>query len=117
MIEQILSYKTLLFSTVTTTSYAFLPAMHKSPHVVLINICMVIQNVPCLSLTVATAEMHHLPPHCANIHCLVSINVQQALMNVSDCNFFHMECHMATKSNRILVERFNLYCHATNIHL
>jgi len=40
---------------------------------------------------VATAETHHPPPHCANIHCLVSVNVQQASMNVTGCNFFCME--------------------------
>ena len=39
-------------------------------------------------VTVATAEP---PTTCANIHCLVSINVQQASMNVIGCNFFHME--------------------------
>ena len=27
-------------------------------------------------------------PHCASIHCLVSINVQQVSMNVSVCHFF-----------------------------
>ena len=42
-------------------------------------------------IAVATAEMHHPPPHCANIHCLVSVNIQQASMNVTGSNFFHME--------------------------
>jgi len=42
-------------------------------------------------VTVATAETCHPPPHCANIHCLVSVNVQQASMNVIGCNFFCME--------------------------
>ena len=34
---------------------------------------------PCLvfHVTVTTAEMHQLLPHCAHIHCLVSIKVQQ----------------------------------------
>jgi hypothetical protein len=35
--------------------------------------------------------MRHPPPHHANIYCLVSVNVQQALMNVIGCNFFHMK--------------------------
>ena len=35
--------------------------------------------------------MHHLLPHCAHIHCLVSRNIQQTLMNVSGCHFFHMK--------------------------
>ena len=29
--------------------------------------------------------------HCAHIHRLVSFNIQQTLMNVSGCHFFHME--------------------------
>ena len=38
---------------------------------------------------VATAEMHHLPPHCAHNYWLVSINVQQqASMDVNGSNFF-----------------------------
>ena len=32
---------------------------------------------------VAVADMHHPPPHCAHRHCLVSINIQQGLMNVN----------------------------------
>jgi len=42
-------------------------------------------------VAVASAETCHPPPHSANVHCLVSINVQQALMNVMGCNFFHVE--------------------------
>ena len=41
-----------------------------------------------LPFWLATIENHHLPPHCTHIHCLVSVNIQQALMNVSSCNFF-----------------------------
>jgi len=94
-------------------------------------------------VTVATAETHHPPPHCPNIHCLVSVNVQQASKNVIGCNFFRMEefnytlcfirtsmsdailsdcpsaviCRTATKFNGILAGRFNLYCHTNNIQL
>ena len=39
-------------------------------------------------VAVATAETRHPRPYCANIHCLVSLNVQQASMNVIGCNFF-----------------------------
>ena len=35
--------------------------------------------------------MHHPPHHCAHIHCLVSINVQQVSVNVNECHFFLME--------------------------
>jgi hypothetical protein len=42
-----------------------------------------------LSLTtpVTTAEMQHPPPHCAHIHCFVSVNVQQASTSFSRSNF------------------------------
>ena len=43
------------------------------------------------SLTVTTAETHHPLPHCAHIQRLVSINVQQVLMNVNGCHFFCTE--------------------------
>jgi len=43
-----------------------------------------------ICVTVITAETHHPPAHCAHIHCLVSLNVQQALMDVNGCHFFHM---------------------------
>ena len=33
----------------------------------------------------------HVPPHCAHIYCLVSINIQQVSTNVSGSNFFHIE--------------------------
>ena len=86
-----------------------------------------------------TAETHLPPLHCTHIHCLISIKVQQALINASGCQFFlhggiqHLcftsmseaissdflsaaICHVATKCNGILVGKFNLYCHTTNIH-
>ena len=68
------------FDVVTTIWYAFLPAVNKSLHAVLIK--------PC---TVTTTEMHHPLPHYVHIHCLVSINIQQASVNVSGCHFFHIE--------------------------
>jgi len=39
MTEHILSYETLFFNIVTTISYAFLPAMNKSLHAMLVKIC------------------------------------------------------------------------------
>ena len=44
-----------------------------------------------IHVAVATAETRHPPPHYANVHYLVSINVQQASMNVIGWNFFRME--------------------------
>lgn len=40
---------------------------------------------------VAAAEMYHPPPHCADIRCWVSMNVEQVLVNVTVCHFFSME--------------------------
>ena len=94
-------------------------------------------------VAVITAETHHSRPLYAHIHCLVSVNIQQVWINVSGCNFFQMEefsdiplfhmhfrvntigsdfpsaaiCHTAAKCYRILVGRFNLHCHTTNIRL
>jgi hypothetical protein len=39
-------------------------------------------------VAVAAAETRHPPPHCANVHRLVSVNVQQASVNVIGCIFF-----------------------------
>ena len=46
---------------------------------------------PVFHVAVTAAEMHHPPPHCANIHWWVSINVQQASLYASVCNFFRMK--------------------------
>lgn len=43
------------------------------------------------TVTVTIAETQHPPPHCVDTHWLVFINLQQALMNVSGCNFFPHE--------------------------
>jgi len=79
---------------------------------------------------------------CAQIPCFFSLNIQQALMNVNGCHFSTWRnsgpplcfistslsdcilsdcpsaaiCCMTKKHNRILVGRFNLCCHPTNIH-
>ena len=54
--------------------------------------------------TVATAETHHPPPHCANIHCFVSVNVQQASMNVIGYSFFspHGGIQLHTSASNVL---------------
>ena len=41
--------------------------------------------------SVATAQIHHPTPHGAHIHSLFSINIQQALVNVSGCNSLCMD--------------------------
>ena len=44
-----------------------------------------------IHVAVTTAEMQYPSSHCAHIHSLVSINVQQVSINVSVCHCFCME--------------------------
>ena len=53
-------------------------------------------------LAVTTAETCHPPPHCAHNYCLVSIKVQQALMNIIRCHFFLMEEFNHTLASNVL---------------
>lgn len=39
-------------------------------------------------LSITSGKIHHLLPHCAPIHCLVFINIQQVSANVNGCIFF-----------------------------
>jgi len=39
-------------------------------------------------VAVTIAEVHHPSPHCDDIHCFITINVQQVSMNGSGCHFF-----------------------------
>ena len=95
------------------------------------------------TVIIATDETHHPPLYCVQIHCFVSVNIQQAIYEFQWMPFFSTRrnsvlslcyistfmsdiilwdcpsaaiCHPATKCNGILVGRFCLYCHATNIH-
>jgi len=139
LIEKILSYKTLFFNLATTISYSFLPLVNKILHAVLLKACTSGSD----PLSLSPVLKRHPPPHCAHIHCLVSINVQQMLMVVSGCNFSCMEkfnsthllhmhfmsdavllaypsaaiCHTSTTCNGILVGRLSFYCHTANICL
>ena len=63
---------------------------------------------------VTTAETHHPLLHCAHIHCLVSINVQQALMNVSGCHFFCTKKFMDTP---LLHRELYVRCHSVRLPL
>ena len=124
-IEQILSYKAVFFHIVTTINCTFLPATRS------------------LHVTAVTAETLHPVPHCAHIHCLVSRNICKhqwltvgAIFSMWRNSFPHLcfigtsmsdailsdwpsaaICHIATKCNRVLVGRFNLYCCTNNVHL
>ena len=73
-------------------------------------------------VAVTTAETRHPPPHCTNIHCLVSVNVQQASMYVTGCNFFRMEefnytplFHTQFHVRRHFV-RLPLCCHLSHVN-
>ena len=60
-------------------------------HFVVWQLCMVVRNVACLSRRRRHCWTLNAPPYCANIHCLVSVNVQQASMNVTGSNLFRLE--------------------------
>ena len=50
-----------------------------------------LKSVPaCDTLLVSPLLKHHPLPHCAHIHCLFPINVQQVSMNVNGGKFFHI---------------------------
>ena len=92
---------------------------------------------PVFHVAVTSSEMHHLVPHCAHIHCLVFINIQQWMSvgtifstwrnSIPHLCFTHISmsntivwdhpsaaiCHAVTTCNRILVGRFKLCCHPT----
>ena len=66
------------------------------------------------TVAVSTAEMHHPPLHCAHIHWVVSIKVQQVLMNVTGCHFFHLEEFSDTP---LLHLYFHVRCHCVRLPL
>ena len=53
-------------------------------------------------IPVTTVETRHPLPHCANIHCLISVNVQQASMNVIGCIFLHGGIQLHTSASYAL---------------
>jgi len=65
-------------------------------------------------ITVTTAEMPHPLPHCALIHCLASINIQQALVSVSGCKFFCME---ESSDTSLLHTHLHVRCHCIRLPL
>jgi len=71
-----------------TINCTFSLAINKSFHVMLIQTCT--SGGEQLSLS-PLLKTHHPPPHCAHIHCLVCINIQQASMKINWYHFLHME--------------------------
>lgn len=79
-----------------------------------------------------TAEMYYSLPNSVQIHCLISINGQQVLMNVNGHNFFLFRefnytfllymslqrCQIDVQfwKNKLLTGWFNFYCHVTICH-
>ena len=137
LVEQIPIYETLFFNTVTTTSYAFLPVMNKkSLHAAHMTVCT--RGGDPLSLllkctaSVCSCSLFGFCKRSADIDecqwvpffsewrnsipllCFVCTSVSDAIL--SDCPSAAIY-HTATKWNGILVERFNFYCHTTNICL
>jgi len=104
--EQILSYKTLFFNVVITISYTFLPEMNKILHAVFVKICTS-RGDPLLLSPLLNCTTHSLS---VLIHCLIFSNVQQALMNIINCHFFHMEEFIDTS---LLHMHFHVRCHLT----
>ena len=117
--EQILCCKTVFKNNYTTISYAFLPVMNTSLQGVLITICTAFKNMVNLhqqrrpTVAVTTAKTHHPLPHCAHIHCLVSISILQASMNDSECHFFCMEEFSDTFASYY----FQVRCHCVRLPL
>ena len=135
MIYQFLSYKTALFNIVTTTSYAFSAAMNKNLHAVLIKVCASrgepLSLLPLLNHTTHSLAMltytgwspftspFQYIPWVNECHWVLHVGVLCTSMSDtiwSDCPSAAV-CHTATTINGILVGKFNLYCHTTNIHL
>lgn len=139
MIEQILSYKTLFFYTVTITCYTFSPAMNKSLHATLVNICtsggdpvLLSSLLKCITHCLAVLTSTTESPSMFSKHQWMSISaIFFCMEEFSDTPLFHALfyvrhhsvrlplfaaiCHTAKKCNGISSESFYLYCHPTNI--
>ena len=65
-----------------------------------------------LTTDVTTAKTYHPLPHCAHVHYLVSINVQQVSVNVNGCHLFHME---EFNSTPLLHPHLHVRCHSVRL--
>jgi len=89
-IEQILNYKTLVFILLTAISYAFLPARKKSLHAALVQVCVAVQNMVCLSRCSNHCWNSPTTIHCAHIHYLFGVCKHQASINESQRMLFFL---------------------------
>jgi len=138
LIRQALSYETPFFNIVATISCAFLPATNKGLRATLINICTsrgdtlsllpllkgTTHTSPCLHPLVGlhSAKVDECQCHWAPFFPLGGIHTfAPSALSMSDTNLSDRPsaatCHMATTWSRILVGRFDLYCHTINVHL
>ena len=100
MTEENLSYKTLFFNIVTTISYVCpFDRDEQELYAVLIRICT--------TLAFTAAGTQHPQPHCAPIHCLVSIRTQEALMNINGRSVF---CTEEFNDTPLCHSHFDLRC-------
>ena len=132
----------IFFNIVNTISYVFSPAMNKSLHAVLVKTCMAPWNVARLSChchhcwnapptaSLCSHPLRGLHKHSASGNecqwvqffstwrnpitqfCFIHASMSDSIL--SDCPSVTI-CCTATKCNRILLVRFNFYCHITNI--
>ena len=124
---EVLSCKTLFFSLVTNISYAFSSAMNKSLYAAPVKICTSRDDtlLPLLKCTIhylavfTRTQCQWVPSFSVwrnSVTYLFFICTSMSDTMLSDCPSAAI-CHTATTWNRILVGRFNLYCHTTNICL
>ena len=125
------------FSVTTTISCVFLPAMNMSLHAALLKISTS-RGDPLMRSPLLKPTTHHFTvlmspvsslifskhqwmsmgaifPHMEMTH-LCFMHTPTSDIILSDCHLTEI-CCTETKYNRILVERLNLYCCTTNIHL
>jgi len=127
--------KHIFFNVITTISYAFSPAMYRSPHVALIRICTSGHDhwrccycwkpPPCHHyLTVLTSTVWFSKHHWMSMDAIFFFHVEDSMIHLcfihtftSDAILSHCPsaaiCYMAAKYDIILSGRFNLYCHTT----
>ena len=88
----------LFFNTVTTISSTFLPALYKSLHAMLITIWTIGGDPVFHSYSSkGVSKKKSCPCSPSFTGCLVSINIQQVLMNANACSFFlHREIQWHT---------------------
>ena len=86
LVEKIIGYKTLFFKPVTTTSYAFSPAINKCLHAELVKTCTATWNMTCPSLHCShhwnappTASLCSHPLFGLYKHSLINDECQRAL--------------------------------------